>query len=319
MIGVGLYGGNGHQVHELLAKSGRARLVAIAAFPLEHLPAPLREPAPPVYATLDELLRDPAVELVSLCSPRRRDQAAEAIRCLRAGKHVFAEKPCALDERELDAILAAAQENGRVFHEMAGTALEQPYFAMRELVRADRIGDIVQVTAEKSYPYHENRPQDEEVDGGLIAQNAIHGLRMVEHVAGAKIRSVRAAETSAGNPVARGGLRMAAALLLELENGGLASVTANYLNPRGSGVWGYETLRLFGTRGMMESVEGGRRTRLVVGEKDEGAIDTSAATVPYFESMLQSLAEGAPMPLGLEEELSPTRWAIRAREAAQGR
>ncbi len=315
-IGVGLYGSNGHQVQELLEKSGLATLVAIAEFPMEKLPASLREPALAIYASLDEMLRDPAVELVSLCSPRRRDQAAETIRCLRAGRHVYAEKPCALDERELDAILAAAKASGRAFHEMAGTALGQPYFAMRELVRAGTIGEIIQVTAEKSYPYHDGRPQDEEIDGGLIAQNAIHALRFVEQVAGVKIRSVRAAETTAGNPVPQGGLRMASALMLQLENGGLASVTANYLNPRGSGVWGYETLRLFGTRGMMESLEGGRRTRLVVGEEDRGAIDASAPTTDYFESVLRSIVEGAPMPLSLEEELSPTRWAIRARQAA---
>jgi predicted dehydrogenase len=313
-IGVGLYGANGHQVHELLEKSGRARLAAVAAFPLEKLPPSLREPAPAIHASLDDLLRDPAVELVSLCSPRRRDQAADAIRCLRAGRHVYAEKPCAMAERDLDAILAAAQETGRRFHEMAGTAFGQPYLAMRELVRAGTIGEIIQVTAEKSYPWHDGRPQDEDIDGGLIAQNAIHALRFVEHVAGAKIRSVRAAETSAGNPVPDGGLRMASALLLELANGGLASVTANYLNPRGTGVWGYESLRLFGTRGMMESLEGGAHTRLVVGHEDRGPIDLSAPATDYFESYLRSLLDGTPMPLSLEEELSPTRWALRARK-----
>lgn len=311
-IGVGLYGGNGHQVHELAARSDAARLVASAEFPRGKLESSVKN-----YATLDEMLRDPEVDLVSLCSPRRRDQAADAIRCLRAGKHVYAEKPCAMDERDLDAILAEAQKGGCAFHEMAGTAFGQPYLAMRELVRAGTIGEVIQVTAEKSYPYHDGRPQDEDIDGGLIAQSAIHALRFVEHVAGTKIQSLTATETTAGNPVKDGGLRMASALMLRLANGGLASITANYLNPRGTGAWGYESLRIFGTCGLVESVEGGARTRLVVGEDDHGPSDVSGPAPDFFERFLRSLTAGTPMPMSLEEELSPTRWAIRARELAK--
>src|SRR5258708_36028462 len=225
VINVALYGANGHQIHDLLVDHPDARLVAMAAFPRERLPPALRElPEIRVCATLDELLADPRVELVSLCSPRRRDQAQDAIRALRAGKHVYAEKPCAFDETELDEILRVAQEAGRYFREMAGTAFEQPYYAMREIVLAGRIGRVVQVIAEKSYPYHDGRPQDEDVDGGLIGQNAIHAVRLVEHAAGARISSIQATETALGNPVPGGGLQMAASLICNLENGGVASI-----------------------------------------------------------------------------------------------
>lgn len=47
---------------------------------------------------------------------------------------------------------------------------------------------MVQVIAEKSYPYHERRPRDEDVDGGLILQCGVHAMRFVEHVAGACVR-----------------------------------------------------------------------------------------------------------------------------------
>lgn len=314
-IGVGIYGDNGHQVHHLVEKSPVAVLAAAAAFPVETLSHNQKAAVPAHYATLDQLLQDPKVDLVALCSPRRKDQAADAIRCLRAGKHVYAEKPCAMEEQDLDEIMRVAKETGRAFHEMAGTAFGQPYYAMREIVRSGKIGEVVQITAEKSYPYHAGRPQDEDIDGGLIGQNAIHALRWIEHVAGAKIQSVHAAETSAGNPLSGGGLRMSAALLLTLKNGGVASVTANYLNPRGTGSWGYESLRLFGTLGMVESLEGGQRTRLVIGEKDCGPIDVTAERPDYFEIYLRSLTDGTEMPLALEEELSPTRWVLRAKKA----
>jgi len=319
-IGIGIYGANGHQIANALTGEGLGRLVATAAFPRESLAASQQanQSIAPIahYESLEQLLADPRVELVSLCSPRRRDQAGHAIQALRAGKHVYAEKPCAMDEADLDAILLAARETGRLFHEMAGTAFEQPYFAMRQIVREGRIGKVVQVIAEKSYAYHDGRPQDEDVDGGLIGQNAIHAVRFVEHVAGMRIRAVEAMETTFGNPIAGGGLRMAANLMLELENGGLASITANYLNTRGSGVWGDESLRIRGTLGVVESIRGGTDTRLVIGDTNHGKVDTSAPGFDYLQTYLQTIAGQGEMPISLEEELSPTRWVIRAKRKA---
>lgn len=313
-IGVALYGDNGHQVHEQLAAHPRARLVAHAAFPREKLPPSLRDDASiTAYPDLDTLLRDPRVELVVLCSPRRSEQARHAISALRAGRHVYAEKPSALTEADLDEILAVAKETNRHFREMAGTAFEQPYLAMREVVRAGRLGRVVQVIAEKSYPYHALRPRDEDVDGGLILQCGMHAMRFVEHVASARVRSVRTLETTSGNPAGDGGLRMAACLMMELEGGGIASISANYLNPAGTGVWGYESLRIVGELGFVESLHGGRQTRLVIGETNHGPLPPDSLGIDYFDTYLDLLAGAGDMPLGSEEELRPTRWVLRAK------
>ncbi|OAM88197.1 Gfo/Idh/MocA family oxidoreductase [Termitidicoccus mucosus] len=318
-VGVALYGANGHQIHGLLAaRRDMARLCAVAGFPPEKLPPGLRaRDGARVCANLDDLLADPRVELVSLCSPRRRDQALDAIRALRAGKHVYAEKPCAFSEPELDAILDAARENGRVFREMAGTAFLQPYLEMRRIVLSGILGRVVQVVAEKSYPWHDARPQDEDIDGGLIRQCAIHALRFVEHVACERIVSAGAIETRAGNPVAGGGSRIAACLMLGLASGGVAGIAANYLNPKGTGEWGYETLRILGEKGMVESTQGGAHTRLVVGDRDLGPLDTSQPGIEYLDTFLAQIRGRGAMPLSSEEELSPTRWVIRAKQSPQ--
>ncbi len=314
MIRVGLHGLNGHQIHPALVAHPNAKLVAIADISREKLaPSQAADVSLRVHASFDALIADPDIDFISLCSPRRADQAALAIRALRAGKHVLAEKPCALTEADLDAIIAAARETGRVFHEMAGTGFSQPYFALREVVRSGVLGEIVQVISEKSYPYADWRPQDEALDGGLILQNAVHALRFVEHVAGTQIASVLAAETTLGNPVAGGGLRMASALLLTLRNGGLASITANYLNQSGTGVWGNESLKILGSRGFVESAAGGKHTRLVVGDRDFGPLDTSSPGINWLDTIFSDIEGRGKLPLTLEEELSPTRWALRAK------
>ena len=310
---VGIYGSNGHQIQHRLQSHPHASLIATAAIGPDALPDTLRDDGRMRhYETLDQLLDDNEVELVSLCSPKRRDQAAQAIRCMQAGKHVYAEKPCAMTESELDQIIDTADQTGLQFHEMAGTAFEQPYLEMRKIVAAGTLGTIVQVLAQKSYPYHNTRPDDEDIDGGLLLQVGVHALRFIEHVAGVTIESIEARQTNLGDP-RHGNLNMAASLIIQLENGGVAGVVLNYLNPRAFGNWGNETLRIFGTKGFVEAVDGGSRTRLVLNDRDCGELRPSDPSKDYFDMFAAALQGADAMPLTLQDELHPTRMLIRAR------
>ncbi len=310
-LGVGLYGSNGHQLSTAkFARNANARLVAVADVKATTLPEGVRR-----YASLDELIADSRVELISLCSPRRADQARDAIRCLQAGKHVYAEKPCALTERELDEILAAAKKSGKEFHEMAGTVFAPNYAPMRKLVRAGAVGEVIQVFVQKSYKYGKARPQDEALDGGMFLQVGIHAARMIEHVGGVRIKSLTGWETKFGSPE-KGEGKLAGAVQMQLENGGTATIIMNYLNPENKALpHGNETLRVFGTKGFIESVDGGARTRLVTADrivepldpKDSGAGD-------YFDFVTAHLVTGAAMPLTLDDELHPLRMLLRAKE-----
>lgn len=313
-IGVALCGSNGHQIQNLFPAHEQAELVGVFGIPNERLPETVRGVAQ--YTSFEELLKDPTVHLVSLCSARRSEQARLAIRCLDVGKHVYAEKPCAMTESDLDAILSAARRTKRVFHEMAGTCFEQPWFTLREVVRSGTIGTVVQVLAQKSYPLHDERPQDEDIDGGLTLQNGVHALRFVEHISGQHISHIHCLETQLGNPKS-GDLRIASSMIMRLEHGGLATATANYLNPRAFPFWGNECVRVFGTNGMLEAVDGGSRTRLVLQDRDCGALDTTKKLPSFFDQILNQIQNDVPMPISLDDELHPTRMVIRARASAK--
>lgn len=316
MIKIGLYGNNGHQIQDKLSSHSDTRLIATAAFYRSLLTDNQREYSRE-YPTLEEMLLDKEIDLISLCSPVRQQQAQHAIKCLKAGKNVYAEKPCAVTEQELDDIIKTAKETGLEFHEMAGTAFEEPYLSIRKKVASGIIGEVIQVFAQKSYPYHDKRPQDESVDGGLICQNGIHAVRFIEHVAGKRVNNIFALETALGNPVENGGLKMAASYLMDLEKGGVASIIANYLNQPGFHNWGNEQLRIFGEKGFVEAVDGGQRTRLVVGKKDYGELGIKGEGLDYFDLYISKLLGNGVMPLALEEELHPTRIVIRAKLAAK--
>lgn len=305
---IALYGRNGHQLTHLLREPHPlAEVVAVCDVAIP----PDAVVRPPELPSLEAILSEDSVEMVSLCSPRRSQQAAESIRCLEAGKHVLAEKPAALSESSLDEILRVAEKAGKSFREMGGTVFQKPFLAMREIVRRGDLGEIVQVFAQKSYPYYPDRAQDEAIDGGLFLQCGIHAARMIEHVSGQRIAKLTRIETELGNP-APGRLRMASAFQGTLANGGCASAIANYLNPPGFGSWGNESLRIFGTLGLVEATDAGQRSRLVIGDRDLGPVDRGPEPAPYFTQYLRAVLGLGEMPLSLEEELHPLRALLRA-------
>lgn len=307
-IRIGVYGDNGHQVTRWLGENPNINAVIAASCQCGSRPG---TEGAAVYASLGDMLRDDTIRLVSLCSPMRSAQAEDAIRCLEAGKHVYAEKPCAFTEKDLDRILATAKKMRREFHEMSETAFEQPYYAMMRLVKSGAVGEVVQAVTQKSYPPLPGaRPRDEAVDGGLLMQAGIHNMRLTEQITGLKIGEVVAFETQSG------GLTVAASFAMRLGNGAVASGAANYLNPKEvTGKHGYECVRVFGTAGFVETLDGGRRARLVA-NGDVAEVDTTERVKTYFERYIDYLSGLDEMPLTEEEEFHPLRTVIRAKTSA---
>jgi predicted dehydrogenase/threonine dehydrogenase-like Zn-dependent dehydrogenase len=60
----------------------------------------------------EEILQDPEIDVVIIVS-RNQHHASQALSALRAGKHVFVEKPMALDEDECRALYEAVNETGK--------------------------------------------------------------------------------------------------------------------------------------------------------------------------------------------------------------
>jgi len=61
------------------------------------------------FMSLDELLKSGLAEAVYLCTPNYLHHS-QAIECLRAGRHVFCEKPMATNSRDCESMLLLAKE-----------------------------------------------------------------------------------------------------------------------------------------------------------------------------------------------------------------
>ena len=315
---VGLYGTNGHQVQNALVAHPDAQLVAVAAFSDDALPTSLRDEGLVLrFDDLEAMLAASALDLVVLCSPRRTDQADDAIRCLEAGCAVYAEKPCALSEADLDRVLAVARATGCEFWEMSSQLLEAPFQAMHEQIAAGAIGEVVQLLVQKSYPWTDWRPDDEVIDGGLACQVGIYGARFAEHVAGMRISEIRLRETTAGNDQPGSDCRRAVELSMSFESGAIGTAISNYCNPISAESWGYELYRIFGTAGVVEHDTVTNSLRLL---RDGEIVDlpvaaSSVGEGDLFDCLLRKLRHGTPMPIALDAALNPTRWVLRAKQA----
>ncbi len=304
-IGIGLYGHNGHQLASDAMLTG-AQVVAVCDVP--HTSADVTR-----YPSLPALLADPRVQLVSLCTPRRAIQVDAIRMALRAGKHVIAEKPLVMRHDELDEVIALAHQQGCQLFDMAGIADEAPYAAIPALLATGVIGTVGQIVVRKSYPYADWRPQDEDVDGGLIMQSGIHAIRLIEHCAGQRITHVSALSCQVGNPVPLGSLQMAATMQAQLAGGGIASVVLNYYNQRGAQRWGDDELRIYGSHGLIMT-DGDGRAHLVTADS---ATPITCATQPtYIQRVVNCLCGVVPRPRPVAQDLHATHVVIAARASA---
>ena len=97
------------------------------------------------YASYDELIADPAVDLVYVATPPTLHKAT-AIKALQAGKDVLVEKPFAANACEAAEIIAAAKPGKRVFE-----AFHYRHHALWrrivEIMRTRQLGDIKHIEA----------------------------------------------------------------------------------------------------------------------------------------------------------------------------
>ncbi len=114
------------------------------------------------YGSIDELLADSEVEAVVNLT-RQVSHVEVSGRCLRAGKHVYSEKPMALRYAECRELLAVAAEHGVRLASAPITYLGEAQRMAGDLVRAGSLGPVRVVYAEANWGQIERwhpRPQD---------------------------------------------------------------------------------------------------------------------------------------------------------------
>ncbi len=91
------------------------------------------------YSTLEELLADKEVDLVTIAVPNNFHKDL-SIQCLRAGKNVICEKPVTMNAAELEEIMAVARETGKLFSIHQNRRWDKDYRIVKEILDSGVIG-----------------------------------------------------------------------------------------------------------------------------------------------------------------------------------
>lgn len=252
-------------------------------------------------------LEDPAIAAIVIAT-RHGSHAELATRALRAGKHVFVEKPLCLTLEELQMVQSAGCDAGTVL--MIG-------FNRRYAPHVQRMSQLLAaVSGPKAFVMTVNAgavparhwTQDPQSGGGRLVGEACHFVDLLRFLAGAPIAS--SAVATLGGPT-----RDSATVTLTFADGSLGSI--HYL-ANGNRAFPKERLEVF-AGGRVLQLDNFRRLRgfgwpgfhvMRTWRQDKG----QRACVDAFVAATRS---GGPPPIGLNEILEVSRVSIEIQRAAQ--
>ena len=275
------------------------------------------------YPGLPELLAHPGLDAVWLVTPTSL-HADQTIASVRAGKHVFCEKPLALDTSDCDrAIAVAADHPGQVVMVGFMRRFDPAYAEAKRRIDAGELGKVFAVRCVSEDPVDPSGffVRFAPTSGGIFLDCCIHDIDLVRWMlGGAKPVSVAAVGSRVLTPAleACGDVDTASAVVA-FEGGGIADFYCDaHVAPRLRGV--DDRRRLQGDArhrpGHSEnSADAGiGRRRSVAGQAD--FFDRfGEAFLHEARAFVEAVRNGSPTPLSLEDAREATRLACAMREA----
>jgi UDP-N-acetylglucosamine 3-dehydrogenase len=175
VIGTGFWGKNHARIYKELEST---ELVAVCDQEAERAKKVADQFSVKAFTDSARMLQDEAIEAVSICT-WSTSLAREALKALKAGKHVLVEKPMATNTRQAQKLLLTAEENG--LHFTVGFLMRfiPGIQDIREAVKTRKIGDLVCATAKRVSQWPERIG-----DVGVVKDTAIHDIDVVRFIFG---------------------------------------------------------------------------------------------------------------------------------------
>lgn len=275
----------------------------------------------PAYASLDELLAHDGLDAVWLVTPTSL-HATQIEAVLRAGKHVFCEKPLSLSVADCDRVIALAESRPAQVA-MIGfmRRYDAGYAALKQRIASGALGKVYRVHAESHDPIDPNGffVKFAPTSGGLFLDCCIHDIDLVRWLVGGTPVRVSAHGTRVQYPdLAACDDVDTATAAVEFDNGVLATFFVSRTSHRG-----YEaTLAVTGTKAAARAGFGLQAVPLI--EEAGNALTTRGqgdffarfgeAFLAEARAFVQAVQSGGPSPLSLHDAREATALAVRMRE-----
>ncbi|MGB9958968.1 MAG: Gfo/Idh/MocA family protein [Candidatus Bathyarchaeales archaeon] len=218
VIGAGFWGKNHARVFKELEET---ELIAVCDINGEKAKSLAKQFGVEAYTNVGKMLRRTDIEAVTVCT-WSTSLAKEALKALKAGKHVLVEKPMAANSRQAEKLLNTAEKEG--LHLTVGFLMRfiPGIQYIKEGIEKRTIGELVCATAKRVSQWPERIG-----DVGVVKDLAIHDIDIMRYLFGFDPVCVYA---KAGN-MKHKRFEDYAHIMLTFEGGKNAFIESNWLTP----------------------------------------------------------------------------------------
>jgi UDP-N-acetylglucosamine 3-dehydrogenase len=234
VIGTGFWGRNHARIYKELNET---ELLAVCDINAERAKTVAKQFDITPYTSTGKMLKRKDIEAVSICT-WSTSLAKEAVKALKAGKHVLVEKPMAANVKQAEKLLEIADREG--LHIMVGFLMRfiPGLQHIKKAIETKTLGEIVCATAKRVSQWPERIG-----DVGVVKDTAIHDIDIMRHIFNEDPIAVYAKTGSMMHKK----FEDYAQIMLTFEGGKSAFIESNWLTP-------YKTriLIVTGSKGIMK-------------------------------------------------------------------
>ncbi|WP_252224105.1 MULTISPECIES: inositol 2-dehydrogenase [unclassified Clostridium] len=236
-----------------------------------------------VYNDYKKILQDPEIDAVLICSSTDTHSPI-SIEAIRAGKHVFCEKPIDHELSRIKEVIDELKKSNVKYQVGFNRRYDHNFKAVREAVVEGKIGEphILKITSRDPEPPSIDYVK---VSGGLFLDMAIHDFDMARYILGNDVEEVYAAgNVLVDKAIGEAGDIDTAIVTLKMENGAMAVID----NSRQS-AYGYDQrAEVFGSLGQV-AVANDSTSSAVISTKD--GVNGEKPLFFFLERYMQAYAE----------------------------
>jgi predicted dehydrogenase len=322
-VRLGIIGFDGHP-GEVLGQLRRLPDVQLVAYAIDGSDAKegastLRNPAvrdAKKYDDYGAMLENEKLDMVAVCNNDGR-RAKAVLACAAKGLHVISEKPPAGNRADLAAIKKAFSRPGLRLGCLLPMRFSPPYQALKQIVDSGQLGEILQITGQKSYNLGD-RPdwyKHRESYLSTVLWIGPHMIDLMRYCSGRDLVEVAGYQSHVAYPQI-GDMQNVTAAVYKLDNGGLGILHMDFLRPDPAPGHGDDRLRLAGTKGVAEYMES--LGVVVMNDKDKPfKVSPLPQGGSVFQDFLASVYLGKKSMLPLADIYRVTEIAIATDEASR--
>ncbi|MEZ4708404.1 MAG: inositol 2-dehydrogenase [Caldilineaceae bacterium] len=203
---------------------------------------------PHVYTDHRAILDDPQIDAVVVCSSTET-HTQFIIEAAQAGKHIFCEKPIALDLAKIDAALDAVEKAGVKLQIGFNRRFDANFRHLHETVKAGGIGAVhlLQITSRDPAPPPISYVKG---SGGIFLDMTIHDFDIARYLVGDEVEEIYATGGVHIDPaIGEAGDIDTAVIMLRFTGGAIGVI-----NNSRQAVYGYDQrVEVFGAKGAIEA------------------------------------------------------------------